>query len=291
MIRRFATGVALATGLALSLTGCLGSAGDKAGEVGENIKLSAAQVLGRTAQKTGQLDSFAADLSMEMTGAREGNVSATGQMRYRLKPDLAYALTFDRMTVDGQSMGGMEQILVNRTIYMKMPMLSRLGVNPSKPWFKMTLDELGRKSGLNVDEVLQQAQQMDPVQNTKMLTASKDAREVGKETVNGVETTHYTGTYRMEDALAQLSPEQREIIRKGYEGSGMENMQFDLWVDDQQLPRKMIMRSQQTAGGALTMTITYRDFGKPVNIAEPPATEVTDLAEMMKGMGGGLPGS
>ncbi|XRQ06216.1 hypothetical protein ACN3XK_58300 [Actinomadura welshii] len=290
MIRRFTTGVALATGLALSLTGCLGGAGEKVGEAGENLKLSAAQVLGKTAEKTGQIDSFKAVMSMEMTGASDGDVSMTGEMQYRTKPDLAYSMNFDQMTVAGQSMPGMQQVLINRNIYMKMPMLSELGAGSSaKPWIKMSLDELGRQSGLNIDQLLQQSQQMDPVQNTKMLTASKDAREVGKETVDGVETTHYTGTYRIEDALAQLPADQQEVIRKGYAQSGMDDMQFDVWVDGEQLPRKMAMKSGQTADGVMNMTFTYRDFGRPVQITEPPASQVTDFSEMLKGLGGGVP--
>lgn len=292
MIRRFVTGVALATGLALSLTGCLGGAGDKVGEAGENLKLTAAQVLGKAAEKTGQLDTFAADMSMEMTGTDQGAVSFTGQMQYQVKPDLAYAMKFDDMSVGGQTMAGMEQRLVGRTMYMKMPAMPQLGGgNAAKPWLKISLDELGRQSGLNIDQLLQQSQQMDPVQNTKMLTASKDVREVGKETVDGVETTHYTGTYRVEDAVAQLPADQQDAIRKTYGQLGMDDMKFDLWVDDQQLPRKMAMKSQQTASGVLSMTITYRDFGKPVNIAEPPASQVTDFSEMMRNLGGGLPGA
>src|SRR5690606_28704132 len=290
MIRRFVAGVALATRLALSLTGCLGGAGEKVGEAGENLRLTAAQVLGKAAEKTGQLDSFAADMSMKMTGTGQGTVSFTVQMQYVVNPDLAYAMKFDDMSVGGQTMAGMEQRLVGRTMYMKMPSMPQLGGgNAAKPWLKISLDELGRQSGLNIDQLLQQSQQMDPVQNTKMLTASKDVREVGKETVDGVETTHCTGTYRVEDAVAQLPADQQDAIRKTYGQLGMDDMKFDLWVDDQQLPRKMAMKSQQTASGVLSMTITYRDFGKPVNIAEPPASQVTDFSEMMRNLGGGLP--
>ncbi|MFI0484175.1 hypothetical protein [Actinomadura sp. 9N215] len=294
MIRRFAAGTALATGLALSLTGCLGDAGNKVDEAGKNLKLSAAQVLGKTAENTGQVDSFKADLSMQMTGSSEGNVSATGQMQYRTKPDLAYSMGFDQMTVGGKSMGGMEYVLVNRTMYMKIPMLSQLGAgSAAKPWLKISLDELGKKSGMNLEQLLQQSQQMDPVQNTKMLTASKDVREVGKETVDGVQTTHYTGTYRMEDALSKLPAETRETLRKSYAGSGMQNMNFDLWVDDKQFPRKLAMKSGQTTAGVMNMTMTYRDYGKPVEITAPPESQTTDFSQMLNGLGGGgaLPGS
>ncbi len=221
MIRRFAAATALATGLALSMTGCLGDAGKKVDEAYKNLKLTAAQVLGKAAEKTGQTDSFKADMSMLMAGTSEGDVTMNGTMQYRTKPDLAYSMNFTDMAVGGKSIGGMEQRLVGRTMYMKMSMLSALGGNSAKPWFKISLDELGKQSGLNIEELLQQSRQMDPVQNTKMLTASKDVREVGKETVGGVETTHYTGTYRTADAIAKLSrrcrtlPQELHGVRHG----------------------------------------------------------------------------
>ncbi|QXJ23654.1 hypothetical protein AGRA3207_004842 [Actinomadura graeca] len=291
MIRRFTAGTAVATGLALSLTGCLGDAGGKVDEAGENIKLTAAQVLGRTAEKTGRTDSFKADLSMRMTGGRAevGNVSMSGTMQYRTKPDLAYSMDFGQMSVGGRSMPGMKQVLVGRTMYMKIPALSQFGGGATaKPWLKISLDELGKKSGMNIDQLLQQSRQMDPVQNTKMLTASKDAREVGKETVDGVKTTHYTGTYRLEDALAKLPADQREQLRKNSATLGADAMSFDLWVDDQQLPRKMSMKSGRTSEGTMDLTMSYHDFGQPVQISAPPADQVSDFGALMTNLGGAL---
>ncbi|MFD0902240.1 DUF6612 family protein [Actinomadura sediminis] len=290
MIRRFAVGTALVTSLTLSLTGCLGDAGDKVSQAGENLKLSAAQVLGKSAEKTGQIDSFQADFDMTVQ-APDGNVKAAGVMQYQLKPELAYSMKYTEMSVGGQSMAGMEQLLIGRTMYMKMPMLSELPGAGGKPWMKISLEEAGKAAGLNIDQMLQQSQQMDPVQNMKKLTASKDVREVGKENVNGVETTHYSGTYKLADAIAELPAEQQDAARAAIAQTGMESMKFDVWVDGQQLPQKMAMTTPSSAAGAMSMTMTYRDYGKPVQIAAPPAGQVTDMAEMMQGMGGGLGGS
>jgi len=289
MFRRFAAGTVVATGLALSLTGCLGDAGTKVDEAGKNLKLTAAQVLGKTAEKTGQIDSFKADLSMQMAGSAEGNMSMTGTMQYRTKPDLAYSMDIGQMSVAGQSMPGMQTMLIGRTFYLKSPMLSQLaGGGTAKPWMKISLDDLGKKSGANLDQLLQQSRQMDPVQNMKMLTASKDVREVGKETVDGVQTTHYTGTYRLEDGIAKLPADEQAQQRKTLDKLGMDAMFFDLWVDDQQLPRKVSMKSAKTAAGTVTMTTSYHDYGQPVQISAPPADQVTDFGALMKNLGGGL---
>ncbi|WP_051712913.1 hypothetical protein [Spirillospora albida] len=286
MIRRFVAGTALATGLVLTTAGCLGDAGNKVNEAGENIQLTAAQVLGKAAEKTGSIDSFKAAFSMKMAGGAQ-QVTASGDMQYRLKPELAFSMKMDAMEAAGKSMGGMEQRLIGQTMYMKMPMLSQLGGGSAKPWMKFSLEELSKQSGVNLTEMMQQSQQMDPVQNTKMLTASKDVREVGKETIDGVQTTHYAGTYNMQDALAKLPAEQQEAARKSFAQSGMSSMTFDLWVDGQQLPRKMTMQSNKTAQGTMSMSMTYRDYGKPVEIVAPPADQVGDFGAMMKNLGGG----
>jgi len=307
MIRRFAAGTAVATGLALSLTGCLGSGNDKAGggSGGGAIQLTAAQVLDKAAQKTGATDSFKADMSMQASTS-EGNMNMSGTMQYRTKPDLAFSMNFANMSMGGKSMGGMQQILVGKTMYMKMPMLqqlSQMGGNKTqmKPWIKISLAEIGQKAGLNLDQLMEQSRQMDPVQNTKMLTSSKDVKEVGKETVDGVQTTHYRGTYKMADAIAKLTPEQRQAYEKLMAksgGAGSQAMPFDLWVDGQQLPKKMTMNMAMTATEKMNMTMTYRDYGKPVNITAPPADQVTDFSELMKnipgagsGAGNGIPGA
>jgi hypothetical protein len=306
MIRRFAAGTAVATGLALSLTGCLGSGDDKAGGNGGGggaIQLTAAQVLDKAAQKTGQTDSVKADLSMQGTTA-QGSMNMSGTMQYRTKPDLAMSMNFSTMSVGGKSMGGMQEILLDKTMYMKMPMLQQLSQmggakGQMKPWLKISLTELGQKSGLNFDQLMEQARQADPAQNTRLLTSSKDVKEVGKETVDGVQTTHYRGTYKMADAISKLSPEQQQAYQKLMAkagGMGSQAMPFDLWVDGQQLPKKMTMSMAMSATEKMNMSMTYRDYGKPVDITAPPADQVSDFSELMKSMpgagaGAGIPGA
>ncbi|GAA0549004.1 DUF1396 domain-containing protein [Actinomadura livida] len=288
MIRRFAIGVALATGLALSLSGCLGDADDKVGEAGEKLELTAAQVLGKAAEETGKADSFQADLVLEVSGSPEGDISQNGTMKYQRKPELATSLLFEEMSVGGQSMSGGEHRLVGQNIYVKLPVRADGGgVQTAKPWIKISLDEADKKTGVGLGPLLQQTREMDPVQNTRLLTASKDVKKVGEETVGGVKTTRYTGTYRMEDALAQVPVNLREAHRKSADEAGLTDMRFDLWVDDERLPRKLETKADRTTG-SMHMTITYRDYGKPVDITEPPADQITDMGAML---GGGLPGS
>ncbi|XRQ06217.1 LppX_LprAFG lipoprotein [Actinomadura welshii] len=282
MIRRFATGVALAAGLVLSLSGCSGDSGggkvDEAGEKGGTAELTAAQVLGKAAEKTGAVDSFQADLALEVRGSSQGDVSQKGTMKYRLKPEPAFSMSFDEISVGGRSMSGGEQRLVGQNMYVKLP-VAQGGAQTSKPWVRVPLDGVGENPGVGLERLLQESREMDPLQNTRLLTASKDVKKAGEETVDGVETTRYTGTYRMEDAIAQLPAELQEAHRKSTGEAGVEDMSFDLWVDDQQLPRKLVTKADRSAG-SMSMTITYRDYGEPVDVTEPPADQVTDMGAM-----------
>ena len=184
------------------------------------------------------------------------------------------------MCIRDRKTQGVETRLVDRAMYMRMPMLADLA-GGGKPWLKISLDAMGAESGVNVDDLLKQSQQMDPLQLTKKLKASKDVREVGKETVNGVETTHYTGTYRMDDAIALLPPDQQKAYRNGAGQAGTAPMTFDLWVDEEQLPRQLSVKGKEGAE-TMTTTIKLREFGDPVQITAPPAGQVTDVQEMMK---------
>lgn len=295
-MRRYLTGAVVVTSLAMALTGCTGETGSKSadrgnggnGGAGNAVKLTAAQVLNKASEKTSNTDTVTATFSMQGSAGGAGQVTANGSMQYRLRPDYAFRMSFDRMSVAGQSVGGMEQRLIGDTMYMKMPDIPGLGSGSgsSKPWLKFSLRELGKKLGVNLQQLMQQSQQMDPVQNIKLLTAAKDSRQVGTEIVDGTQTTHFTGTYSMAEALSKLGPKERKVFAKLSKDSGMEKMAFDLWVDDQQLPRRMTMRTAGSAKESVSITMNFRDYGKPVTIVAPPPNEVADASEFFKGLGG-----
>ncbi|MFI0356222.1 hypothetical protein [Actinomadura sp. 9N407] len=273
MLRRFVTGTAIATSLALALTGCLGDTKEKAGEARDAIKLTAAQVLGKTAQKTGQIDTFTTDITVDsqLQGAA---MKMHMVARTRLRPEVAMSMETDAMTVAGQTIPASEIRLIGSDMYMKNPALE--ASNGGKPWGRISLSGLGGAGGLNVEQMLEQAKQQSPAEQTKMFTASKNVREVGIETVEGVRTRHFTGTVPVQEALGQLDAEQRKALEETYRQMGTSEIGFDLWVGDDDLPRKVLAKVQ-TGPGTVITTAIYRDYGKPVDVVAPPAAETGDL--------------
>lgn len=100
-----------------------------------------------------------------------------------------------------------------------------------------------------------------------------DIEEVGTETIRGVETRHYR--------VMISDPEFTEA-------TGQESMPFDIWVDKDGRPAKLLMElavdeagelfGAGDEGGAASMTIEFSffDWGEPVDIQVPSEDEIGD---------------
>jgi hypothetical protein len=286
MIRRFAIATATGATLMVSLTACLGGNGTSAKGNGtgggDSAVVEAAAVIKQASQKSSKIDTMAMDVTVKSdSSAAPMSMHATTQ--YRIRPTVAMKMNIDTMTVKGQQMpGGIQAILLGHTMYMKMAALSQM--TGGKPWFKLDLQSLGKASGLNLDSLLDQARQNGPAEQTQMLTGSKNVHKVGTETVNGVQTTHYTGTVTTEEALAKLDASTRQKMQESLRKLGATAYTYDIWVNSAALPVKIISR-MAAGSGTVTTTSVYSDYGKPVHITAPPASEVGAMPNL-SGIGG-----
>jgi hypothetical protein len=273
MSRRFAAGAAAGTALVLTLSGCMDSGG---ASNNSGIKLSAAQAVAKSSQKTSRTDSFKADLTVSGKSADGATqIHATGQ--FRIKPSLAFTAKLDQASHGGQSLpgGGAQAVFVDNVFYVKNQQLSQL-VN-GKPWLKVDVTKAAQQTGFNLDQVLNQVEKVNPAEQTKMFTASKDVRKVGEETIDGVKTTHYTGTVTLAEALKQFDATTQQKLQKVYSENANEKLNFDLWTDGDQLPRKLVSKVASPKGENATVTILYRDYGKNVKVTAPPAADVQEF--------------
>lgn len=248
----------------------------------ESPKMTPAAAVAKAAKNVEDITS----LSYRMTGStpEEGRVKADAKMR--LKPDVAMSM---KITALDQGADGTAEIrLVDKAMFIGGGAAAAKEMG-GKSWMKFDLSALGGAGGLG-GESLGAAGQADknPAQESTFLTGSKDVKEVGTETVDGVKTTHYQGTVTLDqfrDSLkdeSKATREQREKSLEQYEKLGIEKFTMDMWIGEDELTKQFRMRGQADKG-PLDMTITFDDLNKPVSIAAPPAKDVMDLAEMMKG--------
>jgi hypothetical protein len=155
-----------------------------------------------------------------------------------------------------------------------------------KPWLKLDLDRSARSSGLDFSGFLQLGRGGDPTQTLRYLRAAGDVKRVGTETVRGVETTHYHATIDLEKVPSTVRPADRartrRAVRRLEQVTGLRSLPVDVWADAQDRVRRLRIDEALNLGtGTAEMTVDSQlyDFGVPVEVTLPPASDVTDLTK------------
>lgn len=187
-----------------------------------------------------------------------------------------------------------EAVLDGLVMYMRFPLLSRLGGSPfeGKKWLKVDLRQAAGIAGMDLDQLMQLSSN-DPRDMLQVLRAVGGELElVGREELRGLETIHYRTTVDLRK-YAQLAPaSQRKQVRSMLDElvrqSGLRTMPLDVWVDDESLVHRMTMElSVAQPGSAEPAKVSMRwdlyDYGEPVAIAVPPRAATVDLLALARG--------
>lgn len=117
-----------------------------------------------------------------------------------------------------------------------------------------------------------------------LLGVSGPITKVGTETVRGTKTTHVSGTIDLAKAAARAEGAVKAMMQKALSQAKTPSSPFDAWVDDQGRLRKLVQHLTLTIKGqdvVSTTTMEYYDFGTPVSVTAPPASEVKDGAPIL----------
>jgi hypothetical protein len=242
--------------------------------------LAPPEAVAQAATKTAKADTYRASFTgslgvagqtLRMTG--DGEFDAEGKRGHMT---MAY-------TVAGQKLVT-EMVLELPVMYMRLPAELGAQLPSGKRWISIDLDEVGQELGFEFQQLMQ-ASQSDPSQSLQYLRGAAGLRTVGQEEVRGVETTHYRGTVEFR-RLAEQFPEMKESIDRLIELTKVEQVPTDVWVDDDDLVRRMgfaynDMQFAPGQRGDMSMTIELFDFGTDVDVETPPADQVIDLQELL----------
>jgi hypothetical protein len=243
-------GVAAAA-LALAFTAGCGGSGGTATESSDLTKanfaseVSKAQVDAQTAHLEAKLDASGQKLSMS------GDMDMT-------KNDVA----FDLSLTGGPLGGGAQFILVDKVIYLKMAQLTK---------DKFVKIDIGKSNDPAAKMFEQMLGQLDPSKTFKAFDAVTQLQEKGTQEIDGVETTQYAVTVDTQRALKAQG-----MASQVPQGQMPKTIVYDVWVDGDNLVRKLRMNVQ---GNAVDMTLSQ--WGEPVDISAPPAGQTTDMGSMM----------
>jgi hypothetical protein len=269
---------------------------------GEPVDRSALRAVSRAAAEVRDAETFRMSFSMTMSGipnAPSGSITIAG------KGAFDYRRQAGRMTMDmGSALGNLappgsarvDVVFEGLVMYMRMPFLTRL-IPGGRPWLKLDLEEAGRQAGVDL-AALSQVGQSDPTQYLTYLSgASDDVREVGRQSIDGVPTTHYHAEIDLGKVLEQAPASVRERAQASIEQLqdmlADDTMPVDVWIDRRGLPRRMSSSYEMKVPDSedtfdIRYSVEIGDYGIRVRVKPPPASQVTDLGQLMQQAGGGL---
>jgi hypothetical protein len=237
---------------------------------------------------TTSVKSFRFKLSMSMSAGGK-SFAFGGGGSYDLQHKLvAMTMQVENAPAGSPAVGPMELVLDYShgfVEYMRAGMLD--GHLPAgKTWLKIDVGKVAKKEGVDLDRLLQ-ANDADPTKMLDVLRRSANPVLVGKESVDGVSTSHYTATVDLR-RLAALETDDavRESLRRAIEVSGTATYPVDVWIDSDGYLRRvrttMVEAPPGAPGTVVTMTATQElsAFGVPANVPVPPADTVADLADL-----------
>ena len=257
---------------ASTLVGCAG---------GDALALDpVAQAANTTAKTTSSRFEFRASVdagsvgsfSFNGNGVFDGkNKSGWMNMRFAMPPAVQLQL--------GSTDPSMEMIFDGShglVMYMRSPLFDK--IVPTGKWVKMDLEKIAKTEGVDLGAIMN-ANQADPSQSLRMLTASSNARVTGSERIRGVQTTHYAFNIDFEKLAHD-----NNAFKQLKEATGSVSAPAEAWIDAQGRVRRlavtMSMGGQLGTPMTMTMTEELYDFGVQTNVTPPSDDLVVDLSSL-----------
>ncbi|MEV7775225.1 hypothetical protein [Kitasatospora sp. NPDC086791] len=274
---RSAAGAALLTAaLAAGAAGCSGGAGvgssDQQSSAPDQLAADPLTAVRNAADITGRTGSAHAATEL-VTESAEKKASFSGTGGYD------YVKRIGRLEVQvppgAATTGKIVEVVLPGTVY-----LQNSGAKvPEGKWVKLDVRQLP-------DGNLVSSGATDPASAAGALRGAQKAEAVGTESGGGVTLHHYRGTLDLAKAADATGGRGGDGLRMGSQTFTVKEVPFDAWLDDQGRLHKVVevFTFAGVAGSKdpkdqvkVTSTTSLSDFGKPVEAAEPSASDIYQM--------------
>ena len=268
---------------ALALTACSSGDGETGAAAADASRGPDALGLVQAAA-TGSSKIGSSKFSLTSTTAIGGQVvtfSGEGAFDYVKKTG---QLKFAVPGADGSADGGVtiEQRIIGPDLYLTLP--QQAGV-----FYRLKVaDVVGTSLGASTN----------PTASLEALKGASDVQKVGTETVRGVETTRYEGTFDVADAIASASGPSKAALSSALGSTTLEAVPFDAYLDGEGRLVKFeqeleLPATPQTGGDVLKSRTVLElfDFDTAVTVTAPPAASVRDGAPLLAALRAAQPSS
>ena len=167
----------------------------------------------------------------------------------------------------------MDAITQDLVLFMKSPLFqSQPGFPKGKEWVEIDVEKAAKSMGVDLGSI----RDVGPRSALSFLRGSDGKpKKVGKETVRGVVTTHYSATVDLQAAADKASGSTAKSLRKLIDLTGTKTIPVDVWIDGHGLVRKESYAQRFTPDRpAMRITEVMYGFGQPVDVQAPPSDKV-----------------
>ncbi|MEU1289892.1 hypothetical protein [Kitasatospora sp. NPDC005856] len=272
-LRSAAGATLLAAALVAGAAGCSGGSVDGSSDqqsgAPDQLAADALTAVRNAADITGRTGSARAATEL-VTESTEKKASFSGTGGYD------YVKRIGRLEVQvppgAATTGKIVEVVLPGTVY-----LQNSGAKvPAGKWVKLDVRQLP-------DGNLVSSGATDPASAAGALRGAQKAEAVGTETVDGVPLHHFRGTLDLAKAADATGGRGGDGLRMGAQTFTVKEVPYDAWLDDQGRLRKVVevFTFAGVAGSKepkdqvkVTSTTSLSDFGKPVEAAEPSASDI-----------------
>lgn len=272
--------------------------------------------IGIAAAGCGTVTAQTADLTAAVTNttAQTARVAVTTTMQSQgMSVSFTAAGQFDfarsRGMVSMQSSQiGITEIFLPPKVYVRVPVGA--GMLPhGKSWIAIdamasadgSFAGLGGAGGVGAFFGSPDGDSVNPADLLASLTAiSGNVTKRGTATVRGIPVTEFRVNVDLAKAAARLPGRERASFRDFASSLGTGDIPVDVWVDSQNLVRRIQVSLHPPAdmgapkGTTIVQVTDFYDFGVPVRVSAPPAAQVASMSQMISGSSasaGGASGS
>jgi hypothetical protein len=202
-----------------------------------------------------------------------------------------------RGTITMRSPIGMTEVFLPPTTYIKVPAADGGGLPKGKTW--VALPDGATDDSAAADSMLGPLDGGgDPADLLASLTAaSSSVTKLGPNVIRGVPVTGFALKIDPAKAGAKIPGADRAAVEAFLKSFDAAAIPVDVWVDGQNLVRRerlslaMPTGSGAPAGTKLTWTTDFYDFGVPVRVSAPPASQVATEGSQFAAGSAGASGS
>lgn len=154
------------------------------------------------------------------------------------------------------TMMGMQihMIMVDGATYMSMP-----GMTEEGQFIEVPADVF--------EGELDPSEQIDMTESWEAWEQAESVRYIGRDSVDGEEMDHFVLSISS-DVLLEEDPDMAE----GLPGGLPDTVEYEVWVDDQNLMRKVVF----DLGGSMSMEMFMSGWGEDVNVTAPAPEDIID---------------